>query len=185
MNSLVIYPAFLDFEEIVIILVVAVVLFGPDKIPEIARGLGSAVRKLKEASEDIKQEIMNPVDDVNPIKDIQKSIKDLNPIDDIKNSFKNVNPMDDFQKSFDDVRNPINEINEAIHEEPKISTIETEAKPEIKTEVLEEEKIVENQVNEISETKEEIEVIKEEIQVTKVEKNPIEETLGLGGSISR
>ena len=181
MNSLVIYPAFLDFEEIVIILVVAVVLFGPDKIPEIARGLGSAVRKLKEASEDIKQEIMNPVEDVNPVKDIQKSIKDLNPMDEIKNSFQKVNPMDDFQKSFDEVRNPVNEIDEIIHEQPQ--TINTT--PIVETVVPVEEVSVEN-IEKIVEQEQPKEEIKQQVEDAPNEhNNSVDEALGLGGSVSR
>lgn len=117
MNSLVIYPAFLDFQEVVIIMVVAVVIFGPDKIPEIARGLGSAVRKLKEASEDIKQEIMNPIQEVDPTKEIQNSINELNPLNEVKESFEKINPMQDFQKSFDEVSNPIDELHNAIHQD--------------------------------------------------------------------
>ena len=98
-------------------MVVAVVIFGPDKIPEIARGLGTAVRKLKEASEDIKQEIMNPIQESDVTKDLQKTINELNPIDEIKDSFQKINPMDDFQKSFDEVKNPIDEIHKTVHQD--------------------------------------------------------------------
>lgn len=162
-------------------MVVAVVLFGPDKIPEIARGLGSAVRKLKEASEDIKQEIMNPVEDVNPVKDIQKSIKDLNPIDDIKNSFQKVNPMDDFQKSFDEVRNPVNEIDEIVHEQPQ--TINTT--PIVETVVPVEEVSAEN-IEKIVEQEQPKEEIKQQVEdAPKEHNNSVDEALGLGGSVSR
>lgn len=43
--------------EIILILVVVVMLFGADKVPEIARELGKGMRQLKNATEDIKNEI--------------------------------------------------------------------------------------------------------------------------------
>ena len=50
---------------------------------------------IKEASEDIKQEIMNPVQDVDPTKEIQNTIKELNPMNEVKDSFAKINPMED------------------------------------------------------------------------------------------
>ena len=76
MNSLIILPAFISFQELTVILLFAVVIFGPKRIPEIARGLGQGIRAMKEATEDIKREIMNPVDDINPAKEIQETIED-------------------------------------------------------------------------------------------------------------
>lgn len=76
MNFSIMLPAFISFEEITVILILSVVIFGPKKIPEIARGLGEGVRAMKKATEDIKREIMNPVEEINPTKDIEKTIKD-------------------------------------------------------------------------------------------------------------
>jgi Sec-independent protein translocase protein TatA len=45
----------------------------PDKLPEIARGLGEGVRKMKGAVEDIKTEIMKEAD--NPVSEIKKEIE--------------------------------------------------------------------------------------------------------------
>jgi len=76
MNFSIMLPAFISFEEITVILVLSVIIFGPKKIPEIARGLGEGVRAMRKATEDIKREIMNPVDELNPVKDIEKTIED-------------------------------------------------------------------------------------------------------------
>lgn len=182
MNSLVIYPAFLDFQEVVIIMVVAVVIFGPDKIPEIARGLGSAVRKLKEASEDIKQEIMNPVQEVDPTKDIQKAIDEMNPLKEVKETFEKINPMEDFQKSFEEVSNPIDTIQDAIHQ-----PVSSQPIPEKKQEVDSNQestanKIEEEQLPTAEENKaEEVKVQEEQPN----DKPAVNDTLGLGGSVSR
>ena len=37
----------LGFQELIIILVIAVVIFGPKKMPEIGRGLGESIRNFK------------------------------------------------------------------------------------------------------------------------------------------
>lgn len=66
----------MSFGEIAVIILIAVLIFGPDKIPEIARGLGKGMRTMKEATDDIKREIMSQVDDVNPVKEIQEEIQE-------------------------------------------------------------------------------------------------------------
>ncbi len=72
-----------------LIAIAIVVLFGPDKLPQIARDLGSGVRKMRGAVEDIKTEIMKETD--NPVSEIKREIekvkdaaKDFNPVNDIK-----------------------------------------------------------------------------------------------------
>jgi len=45
--------------EIFFILLIVVMLFGADKIPEIARGLGKGIRDVRNAANDIKHEITN------------------------------------------------------------------------------------------------------------------------------
>ncbi|ATA67829.1 twin-arginine translocase TatA/TatE family subunit [Capnocytophaga cynodegmi] len=47
----------MGFSEIFFILFVVLVLFGADKIPEIARGLGKGIRQLRDATNEIKSEI--------------------------------------------------------------------------------------------------------------------------------
>ena len=50
--------------EIFIILVVAFIIFGPQKIPEIAKKLGKGIHEMKKATSDIKREINNEVNKV-------------------------------------------------------------------------------------------------------------------------
>ncbi len=40
-------------QELIIILVVALIIFGPKKLPEIGRSLGLGLRELKKASRDV------------------------------------------------------------------------------------------------------------------------------------
>jgi sec-independent protein translocase protein TatA len=48
--------------EIMFIMLVALLLFGGDKLPQLARGLGKGLRDFKDASEGIKREISNQID---------------------------------------------------------------------------------------------------------------------------
>ncbi len=43
--------------ELFIVILVALLLFGPKRIPELARGLGKGIREFRKAAEDIKNEI--------------------------------------------------------------------------------------------------------------------------------
>jgi sec-independent protein translocase protein TatA len=49
---------FISGSEIFVILVIVVMLFGADKIPEIARGLGKGMQQLKNATNEVKKEIL-------------------------------------------------------------------------------------------------------------------------------
>lgn len=43
--------------EVILILSVVLIFFGPKKIPELARGLGRGIREFKDATKEIKDEI--------------------------------------------------------------------------------------------------------------------------------
>ena len=53
---------FISGVEIAFILVFVLLIFGADKIPEIARGLGKGLRQVKDATNDIKSEISKSAD---------------------------------------------------------------------------------------------------------------------------
>jgi sec-independent protein translocase protein TatA len=50
--------------EILLILMIALMLFGSDKVPEIARTIGKLMAQLKNATNDIKHEIQKSVDNI-------------------------------------------------------------------------------------------------------------------------
>jgi len=70
---------FISGGEIFLILFIVVMVFGADKIPEVARGLGKGMRVLKDATNDIKSEISKSAEthgiDTSVTKDIDKEIK--------------------------------------------------------------------------------------------------------------
>ena len=47
----------LSFQELLLILALALIIFGPKKIPEVARALGKSLGSLKRAADDIKDDI--------------------------------------------------------------------------------------------------------------------------------
>lgn len=69
---------FISGVEIAFILVFVLLIFGADKIPEIARGLGKGIRQVKDATNDIKKEINDSAKgqgiDTDLAKDIKKEI---------------------------------------------------------------------------------------------------------------
>ncbi|HSP41216.1 MAG TPA: twin-arginine translocase TatA/TatE family subunit [Gillisia sp.] len=68
-------PLFISGGEIAFIMFVLVMVFGADKIPEIARGLGKGMRTLKNATNDIKSEIQKSAEKQGIDTDISKDVK--------------------------------------------------------------------------------------------------------------
>ena len=58
----------LGLQELILILVVALVIIGPKKLPDLARSLGKALREFRSATDDIKQSFT-----IDPIELEQKS----------------------------------------------------------------------------------------------------------------
>ncbi len=81
-------PLFISGTEIAFIIFIVIMVFGADKVPEIARGLGKGMRTLKDATNDIKSEITKSAEkqgiDIDITKDIKKEIdkakEDINDI---------------------------------------------------------------------------------------------------------
>ncbi len=67
---------FIGTTEIIFILLLVVLVFGADKLPEIARGMGKGMRMLRDASTDIKSEITKTVDKQGIDTNITKNVSD-------------------------------------------------------------------------------------------------------------
>jgi len=52
---------FFSGQDTIVILLVALVLFGGKKLPELARGLGQGIREFKDASEGVKRDIQEQI----------------------------------------------------------------------------------------------------------------------------
>ncbi len=87
------FPLFISGAEIAFILFIVLMVFGADKVPEIARGLGKGMRQIKDATNDIKSEITKSAEkhgvDVDITKDVRKEIdKVKEDINDVAGSVK-------------------------------------------------------------------------------------------------
>lgn len=78
---------FISGQEIFIIMAVALVLFGANKIPDIAKGLGKGMREFRKATDDIKKEFNESTKEVKEdIKDITDTVgKDIKDVSDTFN----------------------------------------------------------------------------------------------------
>ncbi len=61
MNTL-LFLGSIGWQEIALIALVVLLLFGGKKIPELMRGIGSGVRSFKEGLNDVKSEVEKPVE---------------------------------------------------------------------------------------------------------------------------
>ena len=84
---------FISGQEIFVVMLLVVMLFGANKIPDIARGLGKGMRQIKDATNDIKKEINESAKsqgiDTDLASDIKKEINEVKEnIDDMTGPIK-------------------------------------------------------------------------------------------------
>jgi sec-independent protein translocase protein TatA len=76
--------------ELMVIAVIALILFGPKKLPEMGKSLGSALREFKKGADSLTQEVKDTVD----IDGITKEVSELNK--DLSDTASNLsNPLAD------------------------------------------------------------------------------------------
>jgi TatA/E family protein of Tat protein translocase len=73
--------------ELILIFVVALLVFGPKKLPEIGRSVGKALREFKRTSDEIKGRIEEEIE-ASELKDIRKDIR--SGVDDLRASVDQV-----------------------------------------------------------------------------------------------
>ncbi|WP_326492553.1 Sec-independent protein translocase subunit TatA/TatB [Sinomicrobium oceani] len=92
---------FIGGPEIFFVIFIVVMVFGADKIPNIARDLGKGMRQLKDTTEDIKREIQKSAErqdiDTSFVEDIKKDIED------VKNNLQS-GIGDETKKSMNDIK---------------------------------------------------------------------------------
>ena len=49
------------WNELVVILVIVLVIFGPRRLPELAEAMGKSIRKFKEASREVEEEVTSAI----------------------------------------------------------------------------------------------------------------------------
>lgn len=87
--------------ELILIFIIALLVFGPKKLPEIGKSVGKAIREFKKASDEIKGRIEEEIQaseikdigkdlqsGVNSLRDEIKGIADVSGVTDLKNEIK-------------------------------------------------------------------------------------------------
>lgn len=85
--------------EIFLIILVALMLFGSEKIPDIARTLGKGMAELKNATNDIKSEIQKSAD--------ANGLSDLNPMNHLDLTSDITKEIDKAKEDIEDMSGPI------------------------------------------------------------------------------
>lgn len=93
----------LSFAELLVVLFVALLILGPDKLPQYAQKLGAALKEFRkyssEATKDIRESIVEPLEEAQrPIKEAMEPIADLT--EELQDHVK------DLKESFDDLGRP-------------------------------------------------------------------------------
>ena len=76
----------LGMAEVVVIIIVALIIFGPRRLPQLAQTIGGALKEFRKASSDIRQSIEDEVEEVSEavslkgdeLEDIEKTINPPN-----------------------------------------------------------------------------------------------------------
>lgn len=107
----------IGFSELFVVLVVVLLLFGSDKVPEIARGLARTMSQVKNATNEIKTEITKTVTDQPAVKDLKKTfsqeeLKKRLGYDELKEnmSIDTFNPVEDVKKEVEKAKEDIENI---------------------------------------------------------------------------
>lgn len=103
--------------EILIILLFVLVVFGADSIPGLARTLGKGIRQVKDATQDIQDEIIKTSTGIKREMNANKAIEDA------KNAI--TNPVKEFTKQLEDSGK---EIKENIEKETEIKPVSEASK---------------------------------------------------------
>lgn len=94
----------IGFPELILILALALIVVGPDKLPELARSIAKTLVDLKKTAEGLKDsfnEEDNPISDIKPqLEDAAKNFKETI-LDDETNTWKNSKDFSDLQSVID------------------------------------------------------------------------------------
>lgn len=110
----------IGFGEILIVLVVAFVIVGPDDLPRVARWLGRSLRKLRLLMRDIKRET--------GWDEIEKEVKGVSR--EVKQTIREVDISADLKEAADSVKQEVKGVSDDL--EKDIKSFDKEMKSEIK-----------------------------------------------------
>lgn len=104
----------LGFAEIIVILVVAMIVIGPDKLPYVARNAGKTLRSFRKALNEATEEVRDTLDEtmgdvMEPIKDIKRETDGIR--QELKSTVKETfDPFGEVKKEAESAFDPFKEI---------------------------------------------------------------------------
>ena len=105
--------------ELVVIFIVALLVIGPDKLPQYARKFGAAMREFRKASQGVTQEIRESV--IDPLEEAQKPLREaMEPLEDLNREVKS---------NLRGVENDLNSLGKAKPKKPEAPAKEQAAQP--------------------------------------------------------
>lgn len=84
----------LGTQEVVLIVFAALMLFGGEKLPELARGLGKGIREFKDATDGVKREIHRNINELTATEELKRE-------EEIENEKQQINKEPEIAKSDD------------------------------------------------------------------------------------
>ena len=90
--------------EMMLIMAIALIVFGPKKLPEIGRSIGKAIREFKKSTEEIKDRFEEQIK-MDDLKDIRSDFKD------IKSNLSDISPLKGFQDGLNDIKSNLDDLN--------------------------------------------------------------------------
>jgi len=67
----------LGIPELIIIFVIALIVFGPKRLPEIGKSIGKAMAELKKSTDEFKSSVESEMKDVKDTAEVKKTFEDL------------------------------------------------------------------------------------------------------------
>jgi sec-independent protein translocase protein TatA len=112
-NGATIIEVIMSGQEIFVIIIVALLLFGAEKLPDIAKTIGRGMRDFKKATDEIRRELENSTQDIRrDAKEVSESIK--NDVSDFRNNIEK-----EANEVTDSIRNNKNNIRSGVQQEVK------------------------------------------------------------------
>jgi sec-independent protein translocase protein TatA len=100
-------------QEIFVIIIVALLLFGAEKLPDIAKTIGRGMRDFKKATDEIRRELENSTQDIRKdANEVSDSIK--KDVSDFRNNIEK-----DSNEVTDSIRNKMNDVRSGVQQEVK------------------------------------------------------------------
>ena len=154
--------------ELVVVFIVALLVIGPDKLPEYAKKLGKALKEFRKVSESVTSEIREDI--IDPLNDATAPVREaFEPITDLSKDIKS--DIDGIKKDFTDITKP-----KPVKKEDKAKEESAEEKAEEAAEETAEEEATEEAAEETTEeTTEEVEEAEETTEAATEETTEAEE----------